>query len=225
MNFLGGRLQASYCRQRSPARMAAPIPNRTPTEPASQSSAAGWRPAKKSAAPRGLRHRPLARPQASSIPSRDSSSQTGTPYRRRQSHAPNVRRHRYAPFPLPGGGSSTARRRSREHNTRQAGEARKLQMSFRRSSDFTQSNCTSRRAVTSLAGRAVGLAARTATAAAQLMPRVLNMRDLPDGVPDGAIYCGRPMPRRHLSGSPFANPFKLRRNATDTERTGWMNAG
>ena len=62
--------------------------------------------------------------------------------------------------------------------------------------------------------RAVGLAARTATAAAQLMPRVLNMRDLPDGVPDGAIYCGRPMPRRHLSGSPFANPFKLRRNAT-----------
>jgi Domain of unknown function (DUF4326) len=51
------------------------------------------------------------------------------------------------------------------------------------------------------------------------MPRVLNMRDLPDGVPDGAIYCGRPMPRRHLSGSPFANPFRLRRNATDTERT------
>ena len=67
--------------------------------------------------------------------------------------------------------------------------------------------------------RAVGLAARTATAAAQLMPRVLNMRDLPDGVPDGAISCGRPMPRRHLSGSPFANPFKLLRNATDAERT------
>ena len=51
------------------------------------------------------------------------------------------------------------------------------------------------------------------------MPRVLNMRDLPDGVPDGATYCGRPMPRRRLSGSPFANPFKLRRNATDAERT------
>ena len=51
------------------------------------------------------------------------------------------------------------------------------------------------------------------------MPRVLNMRDFPDGVPDGAIYCGRSMPRRRLRGSPFANPFKLARNATDAERT------
>ena len=32
---------------RLPARMAAPIPNRTPAEPASQSSAAGWRPGEK----------------------------------------------------------------------------------------------------------------------------------------------------------------------------------
>ena len=51
------------------------------------------------------------------------------------------------------------------------------------------------------------------------MPRVLNLRDLPDGVSDGAIYCGRRMPRRRLSGSPFANPFKLHRNATEVERT------
>ena len=50
------------------------------------------------------------------------------------------------------------------------------------------------------------------------MPRVLNMRDFPDGVPDGAIYCGRPMPRQRLSSSPFANPFKLPRNASDAER-------
>jgi hypothetical protein len=50
------------------------------------------------------------------------------------------------------------------------------------------------------------------------LPRVLNMRDFPDGVPDGAIYCGRSMSRRRLKGSPFANPFKLGRKATDTER-------
>ena len=50
------------------------------------------------------------------------------------------------------------------------------------------------------------------------MPRVLNLRDLRDGVPDGAIYCGKPMRRQRLSGSPFANPFKLGRKATDTER-------
>ena len=50
------------------------------------------------------------------------------------------------------------------------------------------------------------------------MPRVLNMRDFFDGVPDGAIYCGRPVPRRRISGSPFANPFKLRRNASADER-------
>jgi hypothetical protein len=29
-------------------------------------------------------------------------------------------------------------------------------------------------------------------------------------VPDGAIYCGSAMRQRRLSGSPFANPFKLR---------------
>lgn len=51
------------------------------------------------------------------------------------------------------------------------------------------------------------------------MPRVLNIRDFPDGVPPGAIYCGRRMLGRSLSGSPFANPFKLPRNATDIERT------
>jgi hypothetical protein len=50
------------------------------------------------------------------------------------------------------------------------------------------------------------------------MPRVLNLRDFPDGVPDGTIYCGRAMSRRRLKGSPFANPFKLGRKATDTER-------
>ena len=51
-----------------------------------------------------------------------------------------------------------------------------------------------------------------------LMPRVLNMRDLPDGVPDGTIYCGRQHPWRKLKRSQFANPFKLDRNATDAER-------
>jgi hypothetical protein len=50
------------------------------------------------------------------------------------------------------------------------------------------------------------------------MPRVLNLHDFPGGVPDGAIYCSRPMRRHHLGGSPFANPFKLGRKATDTER-------
>jgi hypothetical protein len=50
------------------------------------------------------------------------------------------------------------------------------------------------------------------------MPHVLNMHDFPDGVPDGAIYCGRPVPRRRISGSPFANPFKLRRTASADER-------
>ena len=44
------------------------------------------------------------------------------------------------------------------------------------------------------------------------------MRDFPDGVPAGAIYCGRLMPRRRLRGSPFANPFKLRRDAGTDER-------
>jgi hypothetical protein len=48
------------------------------------------------------------------------------------------------------------------------------------------------------------------------MPRVLNLGDFAGGVPNGAIYCGRPMARRRLSG---ANPFKLRRNAIETERT------
>jgi hypothetical protein len=50
------------------------------------------------------------------------------------------------------------------------------------------------------------------------MPRVLNMRDFADGVPDGAIYCGRSMRQRRLGGSPFANPFKLPRSANDAER-------
>ena len=48
------------------------------------------------------------------------------------------------------------------------------------------------------------------------MPRVLNLRAFPDGMPDGAIYCGSAMRQQRLSR--FANPFKLRRNATDTER-------
>jgi hypothetical protein len=51
------------------------------------------------------------------------------------------------------------------------------------------------------------------------MPRVLNLRDFADGAPNGAIYCGRSMSRRRLRGSPFANPFKLRRNASADERT------
>ena len=50
------------------------------------------------------------------------------------------------------------------------------------------------------------------------MPRVLNMHDFPDGVPDSAIYCGRSMSRRHLRRSPFANPFMLPRNANADER-------
>jgi hypothetical protein len=45
------------------------------------------------------------------------------------------------------------------------------------------------------------------------------MRDFPDGVPNGAIYCGRSMSPRRLKGSPFANPFQLRRHAGADERT------
>jgi hypothetical protein len=33
------------------------------------------------------------------------------------------------------------------------------------------------------------------------MPQVLNMRDFPDGVPHGAIYCGRPMRRVRIGSA------------------------
>jgi hypothetical protein len=43
------------------------------------------------------------------------------------------------------------------------------------------------------------------------------MRDFPDGVPHGAIYCGRRMQRCRLKGSAFANSFKLASNAAYAE--------
>jgi hypothetical protein len=46
-------------------------------------------------------------------------------------------------------------------------------------------------------------------------PRVLNYSK--DGLPDGAIYIGRPMPRARLPGSKFGNPFKLGRDGDRTE--------
>jgi hypothetical protein len=54
------------------------------------------------------------------------------------------------------------------------------------------------------------------------MPRVPNVCAFPDGVPDSAIYCSRPAPKRRISGSPFANPFQLRRNAGADERAECM---
>jgi hypothetical protein len=46
-------------------------------------------------------------------------------------------------------------------------------------------------------GASTSLSSRR-TSGSAMMPRVLNMRDLPDGLPDGAIYCGRLMPRRRV---------------------------
>jgi hypothetical protein len=57
------------------------------------------------------------------------------------------------------------------------------------------------------------------------MPRVLNMRDVPAGMPDSAIYCGGAMRQWHLSGSPFAHPFKLRRKNERAECGAMYNAG
>jgi hypothetical protein len=48
------------------------------------------------------------------------------------------------------------------------------------------------------------------------MPRVLNYRR--DGLPPGAVYIGRAMPRYGLPASKWANPFRLRRNASHEER-------
>jgi hypothetical protein len=48
------------------------------------------------------------------------------------------------------------------------------------------------------------------------MPRVLNCKN--DGLPAGTVYIGRAMPRYGLPDSKWANPFKLRRNASVAER-------
>jgi hypothetical protein len=48
-------------------------------------------------------------------------------------------------------------------------------------------------------------------------PKVVNVRDYPFEYPTPYIYVGRPMPSR-FSGHRLANPFRIRRNATDTER-------
>jgi hypothetical protein len=49
-----------------------------------------------------------------------------------------------------------------------------------------------------------------------MMPRVLNYKR--DGLPPGAVYIGRAMPRYGLPASKWANPFRLRPNATPEER-------
>lgn len=38
-------------------------------------------------------------------------------------------------------------------------------------------------------------------------PRVIHVRDL--AAHPGAVYVGRPVSRRRLPGSPFANPFRI----------------
>jgi hypothetical protein len=48
------------------------------------------------------------------------------------------------------------------------------------------------------------------------MPRILNVKR--DGLPPGAVYIGRANPSHRLTASKWANPFKLRRNATPEER-------
>jgi hypothetical protein len=48
------------------------------------------------------------------------------------------------------------------------------------------------------------------------MPRVLNFRTA--GLPEGAIYIGRAMPRAKLRESKWRNPFKLAKQATPEER-------
>lgn len=45
----------------------------------------------------------------------------------------------------------------------------------------------------------------------------LNLEEGP-GVPEGAIYIGRPHAGRRLAGSKFANPFPLRNRNDDEER-------
>jgi hypothetical protein len=47
------------------------------------------------------------------------------------------------------------------------------------------------------------------------MPRVLNIKR--DGVPEGAVYIGRLMPRYGLRGSKWHNPYKVGRDGTREE--------
>lgn len=44
--------------------------------------------------------------------------------------------------------------------------------------------------------------------------KVLNFYHLGKKIPDGAVYIGRSMPHLGLSGSLFANPFKLSKSLT-----------
>jgi hypothetical protein len=48
------------------------------------------------------------------------------------------------------------------------------------------------------------------------MPRVLNHKR--DGLPRGAVYIGRQVPRYSLPRSKWANPIRLRGNASREER-------
>jgi hypothetical protein len=48
-----------------------------------------------------------------------------------------------------------------------------------------------------------------------MMPTVAHV----DETIEGGVYVGRAMPRRGLKASPFANPFRLPRNASAEERT------
>jgi hypothetical protein len=51
------------------------------------------------------------------------------------------------------------------------------------------------------------------------LPHVLNYHDFKRaGLPPGAVYFGRANPAYGLPKSKRANPFKLRRKATDGER-------
>ncbi len=47
---------------------------------------------------------------------------------------------------------------------------------------------------------------------------VINLNLLDAGLPEGAVYIGRPHAGRGLAGSKFANPFPLKDRSSDTER-------
>ena len=55
-------------------------------------------------------------------------------------------------------------------------------------------------------------------------PRVLNYKV--NGLPEGAVYIGRPMPKYGLPQSPWANAFKIGRDSTRPEvlrkYEGWL---
>ena len=54
------------------------------------------------------------------------------------------------------------------------------------------------------------------------VPQVINIRHLPGFgerqpiIPPGAVYIGRPVPRAHIAGSKWGNPFKEMQRRTQS---------